>query len=120
MENKKVQGVGGWLLLYVIILGFGLVSFPLLFIYGSQLGIVLSFALILWLINLSEFILIFTKKKWVPTYLIAAIWMIFIINLGNLLNVGGGFISLVPGIAVNIAWTLYFIKSKRIKNTFIK
>ena len=124
MQNKNIEGIGGWLLVYVILLAFGLVYAPinLLSIYNNPLvdiGMVfLLTSIITWLLGLSIFILIFTKKKWLPTYIISVIWISFAVGwstvgLSNLANA-------LYGLILNILWTLYFIKSQRVKNTFIK
>ena len=137
--SKNLQGIGGWLVFFIIWVGFAIVYFPIqlasTFINPMvELNIVYTVTSIAsWLLSVSIFILIFTKKSWVPKYIISVIWFQFVIGLTSLSNVKFNFSSqlestaglvgmifgLVFGLAWAIVWNLYFVKSQRVKNTFL-
>ena len=136
-EDNKLQGIGGWLLVLVICMGFSIIYFPISLVSTYinpmiQLNIVYTItSIISWLLSVSMFILIFTKKSWIPTYIISVIWFQFLIGLTSLSNVKFNFSSQLEStaglvwmifsfLAWAIIWNLYFVKSQRIKNTFIK
>ena len=137
--SKNLQGIGGWLLFFVIWMGFSIVYFPIQLASSYinplvELNIVYTTtSIVSWLLSVSMLILIFMKKSWVPKYIIAVIWFQFVIGLTSLSNVKFNFSSqlestaalvgvifgLVFGIVWAIIWNPYFVKSQRVKNTFI-
>lgn len=138
-SSRNLQGISGWLLFFVIWMGFGIVYFPISLVSSyinplidlSILYIITS--IISWLLSVGIFILVFTKKSWVPKYIIAVIWFQFIMGLISLSNVKfnfssqlestaglvGKIFSLAFVLAWAIIWNIYFVKSQRVKNTFI-
>lgn len=138
--NKALKGIGGWLLFFVIWIGIGVVYSPIDMVssYTSPLFDVnvvwILASVISWLLSLSVFILIFTKKIWVPKYIITIIWIQFFLSLKSLSGISfnptllaetmavliGIIIGLVFVLVLAIVWTLYFVKSQRVKNTFVK
>ncbi|HRZ85160.1 MAG TPA: DUF2569 family protein [Candidatus Paceibacterota bacterium] len=139
VTNKDLQGINGWLLFFVIWIGISIILFPIQLIGNlnnplfslSTIYIIISiFSLLL---TISIFILIFTKKSWVPKYIILIIWLQFLIGLTSFLTIKfnfssqleaiAGLVGLILGIVFSLAWailfTIYLVKSQRVKNTFV-
>lgn len=137
MSKKEIKGIGGWLL--ILIIGFffsAIFSFfiELLIIYLIYLKfsffrivcfilITLILLLEIWTINVG-----FKKKKTFPKIAIITLWVTFLIGGGFSLyyynaidsfEAIGKIIDILLSLALSILWTLYLIKSKRVKNTFI-
>ena len=101
------------------------------------------------LLSIGIVIFIVSKLRKAPKWIIIIVWSGFVLglikdfvytlprqnaainamyNIANMTNYGAGFIytsalvsiGLFFAVAINITITLYFIKSKRVKNTFVK
>lgn len=129
IKEEVPKGIGGWLIIPMIIffmtaLYFGFIT---LFIIGSvfygnfpkvSLFQDLAFISIFFIIAYSLF-LEFKKKKSFPKWAIISSWIITILvflSVGKIIS----FISIFIGLSWTIIWTIYFIRSKRVKNTFVK
>ena len=128
-ENKtdRPNGIGGWLLFFAVIAGIvstvQLVQFPGIIIEGNIKTILHSCLLIF--AALSAFILIMLKKKIAKA---AYIFFITVIPVGGLLvrifqlhepidTLAGAMVFIA--IIITLV-TLYFLKSKRVKNTLVR
>ncbi len=136
-SNKRLQGIGGWLLAYVIVLSIGVViSLIALFwqrawIQNDTFGYIFSWVLPNFLFSICIIILIFSREKRSVNWIIGFVW-------ANLVFLSIGFLGLIEGIlpatphplstylwmlagvAAAIGTTFYFKKSERVKNTFVK
>ena len=127
MPEEKLQGLGGWLILPIIglslsvlILITNIIAVNIMPEFNSQ-NIILSFlygALLVFVI-ISLFS-IFKKKKYVPKMMIFFYVTIFAISLFiDFLTNNFSIPGLIGSIIGGTIWILYFIKSKRVKNTFV-
>ena len=137
MSKRKVQGIGGWLIfptigLIVSILGFlGLSLLSALEIFSGEGNKVLYIVLLCYL-TISFFatyslVLEFKKKKTFPKLAISTMWIAipllliatFVEGYEGPEEIGYEIGQMVKIIISNIIWTEYFLKSKRVKNTFV-
>lgn len=113
MTKEKIKGIGGWLILpiagFIISILLHLVN--LLEPIGGVYTI--SDLVLIALIGYTLF-LIFKKDRLAPKFAIVALWAGFLVNLIYTLE---GIFAYTIAI---IIWTMYFIESKRVKNTFVK
>lgn len=127
-KNKKIEGIGGWLILPTIslFLGAGIwlfnfVIWGLLFSEESGLYELIIFltSAIIALLAIYSLVLEFKKKKGFPKWAIATLWVSVVATI--LLSVLEGDYSDVFGITIGVViWTWYFNVSVRVKNTFVK
>jgi hypothetical protein len=131
-EVKKLKGIGGWLILPTIfffiiaIAGIGVLISGILIseINFTTISIGLLSFLFIYILYLE-----FKHKKEFPKYAIIGNWCFFIIlsiivvldsiSIKNF-NYSNFVFSLFLNSIMPIIWTTYFLKSKRIKNTFVK
>ncbi len=128
-EDKKPEGIGGWLLIPT----FAFTITAMVFIYLSiwfvadlvnneyeeiafLVFLILSFLACFYVYTL---ILEFKKKKNFPKCAIALLWVSYVSILLIELAVDGIVTNYFSGVIGSALWTWYFIKSKRVKNTFI-
>ena len=127
--KKKLEGVGGWLLLWIIILFIGILAGLLLTlsIFANGFGILeIIFSLLILAVTIFMLYLavltIKHRKEAIP-YTIFFMWLsvaLYAINLIGSLFSGLGIIQTLFGLLMAVLWLLYWKKSKRVKNTFIK
>ncbi|HTY43966.1 MAG TPA: DUF2569 family protein [Patescibacteria group bacterium] len=133
-EEKKLEGLGGWLIL--VIIGFVLSTIMslefLLYPYGQsvitflqqQYGIPEFITGILYCLTILFYVyslfLMYKKKKSFVNWAIFTLWYTFVINAVIILMISGNATNLIFASASAILWTIYFKQSKRVKNTFIK
>jgi len=130
--ESKIKGLGGWLILVQIgmflnilisltwALGFLL---QLLLNFNGLILISFVFFISLGFVNVYTIILLYKKSKHFPNWAIFSLWyaigiifflvLIFGTNLEDL--TGFPILTLQP-----IIWTAYFLKSRRVKNTFVR
>jgi cyanate permease len=125
---KEPNGIGGWLLLIWVIpcivsIALNLMAFfTLIFLDNSSissynltnLSIITGIIGIVW--GITSLIFMSLKKKFVPKLII--LFLIFKLIEGFTLLVEDYF-EIIP-IILNVCAIIYFLKSKRVKNTFVK
>ncbi len=128
-KNKKIQGIGGWLILPTI--GFFLSAGTSIFLfsvtglsllsgkaYASDLVIFL-FSGINAFLSIYPLVLEFKKKKEFPKWAIVKLWVETVtVALFSLLF--GGHSIIFHSTLAAIIWTSYFTTSVRVKNTFVR
>lgn len=133
MKPKKLKGIGGWLIVYLIALIISLISFSAVFFTAlnyvlispsGQLNPVLVLMGAIIVLHVFSLILILKRSKLAIKCNILALWfvvatMIFSaaeVNKIILLNSIEFYLALGDA----IIWSAYFVRSKRVKNTFVK
>jgi len=124
-KENKIEGIGGWLIIPII--GFfitiiiNFLAVINLFLSYSFTDAVNSVLLYLILITFSIIALnmIWKKRKDAKFWCIVALSFYGIINLATSFLNGDGSPYILGGMVGTILWITYFIKSKRVKNTFI-
>lgn len=135
INTQKLEGVSGWLLVFIISLFLSLVFIGSQ-VFGnystytsSGIGFILLILFIFQTILIGiSLVLIIEKKK------IAMIWVTIYLGYTAILNIIVGVIlyninpetassqalQLIWGIVLSIIWLFYFFQSERIKNTLVK
>ncbi|MBW3017005.1 DUF2569 domain-containing protein [Candidatus Woesearchaeota archaeon] len=128
MANKTPKGIGGWLILptigmflaaliYVVLaLVYSVVmcinftaTYAMMFVISVIMSVLVIYAIVLEL----------KKKKAFPKAFIAVMWIG--VGLGIVMSlIDGDFSSIMRDSVSSALWTLYMVKSKRVKNTFVK
>jgi len=129
-KTKNISGIGGWLLVYVIILSIGFVVaiknfYPLVLNFNSisiinKIFTILSFIGILLVLN--SLVLIFQYSKKAKKWNIIMLIYNFILNIiifSFKLGMETIYVFLIGGF-ITYLWIEYWLISKRIKNTFIE
>lgn len=117
VSTTKIKGIGGWLIVWLIIffvvtLGAFLGSYE----HSGIMRILLGMTLCL---NIVVLVLFFLQKSLFRKLVILAmiwIWLVLLLDQKEKTDVIS-FIGQIFGIS---AWVLYFLKSKRVRNTFIR
>lgn len=110
--SKKLKGIGGWLLFYVVLSIIGIVITLSIFSYSLSLLALIYLVLSIWAIWL-----IFLKKKLaIRVNIILMIIGIFVIPFFYY----EGIFSFLFSLILTIVFIAYFIKSERVKNTLVK
>ena len=142
-EKKHLKGIGGWLILLIILLFWDVLSYLQMIL--SNLGIIgkpdlsafaelgitvrelnpslellaISLLVVLYVIAL---IFLFKQKKSAPAVTLITIWTSYV--LGTLMSLYQvllvGIVLAIIGLIPAVLWTLYFKKSVRVKQTFVK
>ena len=135
---NKTNRVGGWLILFCLTLVVRIFELPHLLVKHFKdetintslvefvnAGIISAFALVLLIV------LYYKRKKIAPKLAITYCWSMFVVNIIATIyllisaeqHIGDFFIQnwaeFVYSIIVSTIWTLYFLKSERVKQTFI-
>ena len=139
--NNEIKGIGGWLLFFVILLILGVLG-DLSKVISSFNESVLSSViyLILGLFGVITMIFIFNKSSKAPKITIVYLWVSFVFSSIMLFLSASGFglegahqeivdtaqnyllvisaLSIFIELIITIIFTLYLMKSARVKNTF--
>jgi len=113
--NKKLKGIGGWLLLPTIGLFLNIlisIFWFWIYSYDDLMQYIIGFSMMFSIITLY---LEFNYKKSFKIFAIISLWITTFVSLLISITLDEGFGS---GALGAIIWTVYFIKSKRVKNTF--
>ncbi len=123
-KEEKVSGIGGWLIIPIIGMFYSIIviiidildALSLIGEYSIEWALFLDLGLLV-LIGFTLYF-IFTKSKKAPVFAIIYLWAIFVNNLivSSLLE---DYSPLLIYLGAAIVWTIYFVKSKRVKNTFV-
>ena len=108
--TKGPKGLGGWLILPIIgmFLSILIISFEILSYTDDLLVVILDLAIIL--LTAYTLYLIFNKKKKAKTWTIITFVIYLALNVMN---------YQFPYVIGNFIWIVYFLVSKRVKNTFV-
>ncbi len=112
-KPKKIRGLGGWMIfpifnlfLYGLSCIFLLLEFPI----TSVIGLILS---------IFGLVLVFQKSKNFPKFFISYLWVV--LGLTFIESLVDGDSTYIFGMLIFAGvWTRYMLKSKRVKNTFVK
>jgi len=129
-KDNKLKGLKGWLSLVIVTLVLLFLSYFLTALV-QIMNIILGeggLSTVFWLIFFLVFSVLFgyclnlgfKHKKEFPTWFIFSLWISSIIGLIISQTQESGFIATPFSFIWTILWTWYFIKSKRVKNTFVK
>jgi hypothetical protein len=139
-QNGSLKGLGGWLVFTQIGLWLAIISYLIYFILiflslleSEAILITGSYLLLAALTGYSIF-LMYTKNKKFPIFMIILLWLSFLhylttsvlglfgqVEILSTISEYGKFIGrIILRIIPASLWTAYFIKSKRVKNTFVK
>jgi hypothetical protein len=125
MGKEQLKGLGGWLIIPIIGLFFSIpiLIYDLTFVnIASKFWFLEGFSSLLYLIllifTLIALFLIFNKKKFVPKLMIYFYIINIVIHLIIAFTIQD-FSRIAPPIVGGIIWGSYFIRSKRVKNTFV-
>ena len=128
MKNKKkLEGIWGWLLLPVIgliissVISVFISLFSIFFMNETEYQIYFITFLIGSFFSIYSLILIFNRRKDAPRWSILTIWYFAVIQvLYVLILPNWNAFDLSGFLLAPIIWTIYFVNSKRVKNTFNK
>ena len=130
MSSQEKKGIGGWLLVYTIFLILSILFF-ISIIASAVLASTYEFPLIfigIWIIcAISAFFLLIYKKKAAPRMNILLWWFFLIVliideSVGTRWQSAGIYLKLTSVLIDSIMpviWTIYFLKSERVKRTFV-
>lgn len=127
--NKELKGIKGWLLLLMIIFIIGgLIWVFDVFLYAYiliKVSMTLSNLIIFLISAFHSFLIIYTlilgfnKRKNFVKWAIWSSWIVLVLSIVITILLKE-YSSMSSGIVGTVIWTLYLIKSKRVKNTFVK
>lgn len=142
MAEDNLNGIGGWLIVYLILIFLGIAGgiLALVSALSSAVTEIILMALTI-LFPVIIVFLLFSKSREAPAGIITLTWMGFALGVVNTIfysipkaaatiaaanpSLAGmatisGYIGLAIGAIIDIIVTLYFMRSKRVKNTFVK
>lgn len=126
-NTGKLKGINGWLLIPVVNL-FGLALcyfFEISSLSGLyRVGNLILFNVLFLAPSIIGIIFIFKRSKYAPVWAISAFWLDVVYSLTYpYLLIKHGFVPDNPignPLIFAIIWTVYLVKSKRVKNTFVE
>lgn len=132
-KEKRLEGLGGWLNFYIavnfigLVIIYGLVLFSFI-VLGMLPGLVyLTVAVVLSMPIIYTLSLMFKKDKSAPTWAIITVWynvfvpyfVILVLRFYSI-NIPDSSASSFLELPWAIFWNIYWVRSKRVKNTFVK
>ena len=124
MAQEQLKGLGGWLIIPIIglFLSIAILIYHLISINKYSFwfpgGLLSLLYVILLIFSIITLISIFKKKKFVPKLMIFFYATNILVYLAKSL-ITENFDRIESPIVGGIIWSLYFIYSKRVKNTFV-
>ncbi len=122
MGEKKIKGLGGWLIFLQITLWASLViSLITLIFYSLSIALYISTILSLILLII-DFIFLYKKKE---AFILFSVILLWISLFSNIIITFFSFQEIISFVILtiyffeDICWTIYLLKSRRVKNTFI-
>lgn len=123
--KSKLEGFGGWLLFFIICFCLGALSALIFVIVGiiENLPVLSIAGIVFFLFTIFLLNLIFNKRKaavsWIKGLYIFSFVMYGIYFLPVLLHPIDLEVSFIGSFVSNLATYLYFVRSVRVKNTFV-
>ena len=124
-KEKKIEGIGGWLLFFVVMATLSvIIQIPIIlsgytYDIGGLTSLIIAVSQTVF-IGVALYFIFKRKKK-------AINWTIFMLGYSIIsgffavvLVLPEGMLSWIIGPAYNTAFIFYFLRSKRVKNTFVK
>lgn len=125
-KTPRLEGLGGWLILPIIglfvtipILLYDLLSANATYEFNFYMGVLSLIDIIFIGWAITALILIFNKKKSVPKVMIS-LYIANIIVQGAVSFLINEYTYLIRALIIGAIWISYFVKSERVKNTFVK
>lgn len=139
--ESPLQGIGGWLLLFTVLvflgIAFGLLAFTgVAYVLTKVQGMAVFWGLLI-VAGVSVFfgilkvVVLFQKRKSGPKIIVGLLGISIVLQIVSIIltaslpsvavaqqgghNIGSSAVS----IAINVAWIAYFKTSKRVQNTFV-
>jgi len=126
MAGKKLKGIKGWLLCYILFLSFRLILDISLVIIFQVFNILLAIEVFMLILALITMIFKLPKAKIINlTYLIISAILAVFVNFNKLISDNiqdrtNGISSIIGATIASILLIIYLINSKRVRNTLIK
>ncbi len=131
-EYNELKGLGGWLVLVqigfilsiLLLIPYFLIIIPSL--VGGGVLLLLQFILYVFIGLLSIYclILMYQKKKRFPKWAIFTLWFGFgfgvFVVITSFESIGKTIWEISKNLVPAIIWTAYYLKSRRVENTFVK
>lgn len=117
-NNKRLKGVCGWLLFYVVVF---IIDLILLIFYTTSESFDIISSVFFWAIGIFSLILIFRHSPKAPLWNLIYLWAtVATIILYYLFDLSWGYsgFDLIGSLIYSLIWIMYWRKSKRVKNTF--
>ena len=127
-KKKAPKGLGGWLIIPIIGLFASAILYPINFFiflimgltgYGALNWVISVLAAVISVYVIFLLVIMFKRSKKFPKWMIGLLWSAFLYGILTSIAIGDG-VSVAMQLAGTILWTVYFIQSKRVENTFVK
>lgn len=125
MSKEKLKGLDGWLILPIIglfisipILLYDIVSTLGLYEMDFFIGFLIFIDIVIIVFIIVTLVAMFNKKKYLPKLMIS-FYLTNIILQGVLAFLIEDYSGVIPPLITGAIWIPYFIKSERVKNTFV-
>lgn len=124
-DKEKLEGINGWLMLPIINLIYAIpicildiILILMKYDYTPLLILMVGTDVVISGLSIYTLFLTFHKDRKAPIFLIIFPWLDALIHIPSLL--GDRDLLVIAEIIYAAIWTVYFLVSKRVKNTFVK